>query len=200
MELLFVNACPRGDESRTLRLAKAFLRELQNLDPTVTITEHNLPEMKLLPIDAQGLALREPLCDARDWAHPFLQPAVEFQRADAILIAAPYWDLAFPAMLKVWIENIYVRNLNFYYRDDQCIGLANARRAVYLTTAGSPIGQNDWGTQYVKAVLASLNVKEFESIRAEGIDLLGCDVEAVFLRAEKETCAAARRLIDLFQQ
>ena len=106
MELLFVNSCPRGDASRTLHLARAFLEEFKACRPDVKIAEHNLAQMHLKPIDMDALALREPLCDARAWEHPFLQAAVEFQRADAVVFAAPYWDLSFPSMLKVWVENI----------------------------------------------------------------------------------------------
>ena len=34
--------------------------------------------------------------------------ASQFQQADEIVIAAPYWDLSFPAILKLYLENIYV--------------------------------------------------------------------------------------------
>ena len=196
MEVLFVNVCPRGEASRTLRLARAFLQELKKNMPAVTVTEHCLCEMKLTPIDAQALALREPLCDEKNWEHPFLAPAVDFHRADAVLIAAPYWDLSFPSMLKVWVEHIYVRNLNFRYENDRCIGLAKGREAIYLATAGSPVGDNDWGAMYMQAVLKSLGVDEFSSVRAEGIDLEGCDVAGVMAKAEEEARTAARTLAE----
>ena len=196
MKLLFVNACPRLEASRTLRLARVFLSELTALRPDVVVTEHCLPRMGLKPIDQAGLMLREPLCDDRAWDHPFLRPAVEFQQADAVVIAAPYWDLAFPSMLKVWVENVYVRNLTFRYEHDQCIGLCRGREAVYITTAGSPMGDNDWGAGYMRAVLASLGIGGFNEVKAEGIDLEGCDVEAVLRRAEEEARHAARLLAE----
>ncbi|MGN0779510.1 MAG: NAD(P)H-dependent oxidoreductase [Aristaeellaceae bacterium] len=194
MKLLMVNACPRLSASRTLRLTHAFLEELCACRADVAVTEHCLPTMGLKPIDEKGLALREPLCDARDWTHPFLRPAVAFQQADAVVIAAPYWDLSFPSMLKVWVENVYVRNLTFRYEHDRCIGLCRGREAVYITTAGSPIGANDWGAGYMQAVLRSLGIPGFTQVRAEGIDLDGCDVEAVLHRAEEEVRQAARNL------
>ena len=196
MKLLFVNACPRLEASRTLRLARVFLSELTALRPDVVVTEHCLPRMGLKPIDQAGLMLREPLCDDRAWDHPFLRPAVEFQQADAVVIAAPYWDLAFPSMLKVWVENVYVRNLTFRYEHDQCIGLCRGREAVYITTAGSPMGDNDWGAGYMGAVLASLGIGGFTEVKAEGIDLEGCDVEVVLRRAEGEARHAARLLAE----
>lgn len=194
MKLLLVNACPRGDASRTLRIARAFMKEISACLPDAEVTEHRLCEMDLRPIGMEEIALREPLCDARDWSHPFLRAAVDFHQADAVVFAAPYWDLSFPSILKVWVENIYVRNLNFRYEDDRCIGLAEGREAVYIATAGSPVGDNDWGAMYMQAVMKSLGVKGFTSIRAEGIDLWDCDVEKVLRQAEDEARQTARTL------
>lgn len=204
MKLLLVNACPRGEASRTLRLARAFMEQIRACMPEIEVVEHRLTQMDLRPIGMDEITLREPLCDARDWSHPFLKAAVDFHQADVIVFAAPYWDLSFPSVLKVWVENIYVRNLNFRYEDDRCIGLAQGRECVYIATAGSPVGDNDWGAMYMQAVMKSLGVKGFTSIRAEGIDLWGCDVEHVLRQAEDEARQAARtlagRLFDEKQQ
>lgn len=194
MKVLFVNACPRGEASRTLRLARTFMAELQNCAPDVQLTEHCLTQMQLQPIGMDEINLREPLCDADDWSHPFLRPAVEFHQADVIVFAAPYWDLSFPSILKVWVENIYVRNLNFRYENDRWIGLAQGKESVYIATAGSPVGDNDWGAMYMQAVMKSLGVEGFTSIRAEGIDLQGCNVEETLARAEEDARQAACQL------
>lgn len=194
MKLLFVNACPRGGESRTLMLARAFLAEMTACLPGVQIIEHDLCRMNQQPVTARTLALREPICDARDWTHPLVQPAVEFQQADAVLIAAPYWDLSFPSVLKVWVEHMYVRNLTFHYEDDRCVGHCRANRAVYITTAGSPIGENDWGALYMQAVMKALGIPAFTSLRAEALDLDSSDVEAILIRAEEQARQAARNL------
>lgn len=194
MKLLFVDACVRGDASRTRRLADVFLAECRRLLPGLTVTVHDLNVMNLMPIDDRTLAMKEALCDRRAWDDPFLRPAVEFQAADVVVIAAPYWDLSFPSQLKVWVENVYVRNLTFRYEDDRCIGLCRGRESVYLTTAGSPIGENDWGTGYMKAVLTTLDVSRFTAVKAEALDLDGRDVEAIMAEAEQRAVLAARAL------
>lgn len=194
MKLLFVNACPRGEASRTLKLARAFLAELVACLPGVNVIEHDLCRMGQQPVTAEILGLREPVCDARDWTHPLVQPAVEFVQADAVLIAAPYWDLSFPSVLKVWVEHMYVRNLTFHYEDDRCVGHCRARCAVYITTAGSPIGENDWGALYMQAVMKALGIPVFTSLRAEALDLDASDVQAILARAEDQVRQAARTL------
>lgn len=195
MKLLFVDACVRGEESRTRRLADVFLGECRRLLPDLTVIVHDLSGMELRPIDAETLAIKEALCDRRAWDDPFLRPAVEFQQADIVIVAAPYWDLSFPSRLKVWVENVYVRNLTFRYENDRCIGLCRGRESVYLTTAGSPIGENDWGTGYMKAVLTTLGISGFTAVKAEALDLDGRDVQAIMAEAEQRAILAAHAVV-----
>lgn len=189
-----MDACVRGQVSRTARLAEVFLAECKRLLPDAAVTVQRLNEMNLRPIDAPTLAMKEALCDRRAWNDPFLAAAAAFQEADIVLIAAPYWDLSFPSLLKIWVENVYVRNLTFRYENDRCIGLCRGRESVYITTAGSPIGENDWGAGYMKAVFAALGIPGFTAIRAEALDLEGRDAEAIMREAERQAVRAAREL------
>ena len=195
MNVLYVDACMRGEMSRTRRLARGFLDALRTEAPDVTLTVHDLSTMALQPLDAASLAHREHLCNAKAWEDPSLRAAVELQRSDAVVIAAPYWDLSFPAALKVWVERMYVRNLTFVYRQDQPVGLCRAGAAMYLTTAGSPIGENDWGAGYLRAVMGMLGVTYFDSVRAEGLDLSTADPEAILQAALQAARAAVPRFL-----
>lgn len=183
--ILFVNACPRGEASRTLKLAKAFLDEVKALGH-VEVAVQNLPDMHLTSVDADTLAMKESLCDRHAWDDPFLAPALAFQQADAVVIAAPYWDMSFPSILKIWVENMYVRNLTFCYENDQPLGLCKGRECVYVTTAGSPIGENDWGAGYIRAVMNALGIPAFTRLRAEALDLASSDCAAIMRAAEEK--------------
>ena len=192
-QLLFVNACPREEASRTLRLARIFLEELSRHGDLRIITQ-DLPSLGLRSMDADALAVKEALCDRRAWDDSFFRHALPFQQADAVVIAAPYWDLSFPSILKVWVENMYVRNLTFRYEADRCVGLCRGREAVYITTAGSPIGATDWGALYIRAVMNALGIPGFTSVRAEGLDLAENDAAAIMAQAEASARKAAREL------
>ena len=104
--VLFINSCPRGEASRTLRLARCFLSELTALQPDLTITERKLDDGRLQPISLPMLNKRDALCDARVFDDELFEAARELYAADLLVIAAPYWDLSFPSELKVWVENI----------------------------------------------------------------------------------------------
>lgn len=191
LELLFVDACPRREDSRTRALAERFLRTLRGLMPGLRVTVHDLPVMGLSDVNARRLAEKEALCDGRIWDRPLTRVGADFRRADAVAIAAPYWDLSFPSILKTWVENIWVRNLTFVYRDDQPVGLARGRAAVYLTTSGSAMTGHDWGTGYMEDVLHTLGIPAFRAVKAERLDLDGADTGAILRGAEKDAEAAA---------
>ena len=88
-----------------------------------------------------------------------------------------------------------MRNLTFRYTPEgEPVGLAQGKQAVYITTAGSPVGENDWGAGYMRAVLTTLGIPEFRSIRAEGIDIQGWDVQGILRQAEAEARAAGAAL------
>ena len=127
---LYINACPR-EESRTERLARAYLSHISD------VTELNVYDQPLVPLDRKRLAHRESLIAGGKWHDPMFDYAHQFADADDIIIAAPYWDLGFPAQLKTYIENIYVTGIVSAYNDHgQSCGLCRARSLTYITTAG----------------------------------------------------------------
>lgn len=191
VKLLFVNACPRGEDSRTLRLTRTFLAALAGRLPDCEVTEEALYPVTLAPVDSALLAHKEALCDRRAWNDPLFAPATRLQSADMVVIAAPYWDLSFPSALKLWVEHCYVRNLTFHYEGSRCVGMCRGRLAVYLTTAGSPIGENDWGAGYIQAVLRALGIPRFTALSAQGLDLEENDAEALLQDAMERAAALA---------
>ena len=191
MKALFVNACLRGADSRTLRLCEAFWQaaEAHGVQPECV----ELAALQLAPYSAEDAAERERRIEAEDWAAPCFRLARQLAEADFVLVGAPYWDLMFPAALKVYLEHVCARNVTFRYREDGALlGLCRAPRAVYLTTAGGPIGTNDFGTAYLRAVLGMLGIPKLDAVRAEGLDIAGNDAEAILQPA----MAQARRLAD----
>lgn len=193
-KVLFVNACVRGEASRTLELARVFLDTLHRELPDIEITTQDLTTMGLRSVDMDTLTQKEALCDQHVWEDPLFAPAVTFQQADAVVIAAPYWDMSFPSILKVWVENMYVRNLTFKYVNDQSVGLCRGKETVYITTAGSPIGEHDWGTAYIRDVMHVLGIPGFSEVKAEALDLAGRDAAAIMTDARLRALQAAQEL------
>ncbi|MBQ7193498.1 MAG: NAD(P)H-dependent oxidoreductase [Synergistaceae bacterium] len=104
-----------------------------------------------------------------------------FASADEIVIAAPYWDLSFPASLKNYVEAINVVGLTFGYGEDgRPYGLCRAKRLVYVTTAGGPILNEAYGYGYVRELAQGFyGIPEVVLVKAEGLDIVGADVEGI---------------------
>lgn len=128
MELLYIDCCIRQEDSRTEKLCKAFLDQV-NADWHVTHLE--LQKEALAPFDRAALNHREELLRRGGTDDPWFCYARQFAQADAILIGAPYWDLSFPALLKTYFERISVHGITFTYKNDQCFGLCRAQWGVY---------------------------------------------------------------------
>ena len=181
-QVLFVNACVR-EHSRTLELAKHLLARLEG-----EVTECDLAARKLEPLSRESLARRDALLAAGDRSDPMLRPALEFAAADTVVLAAPYWDLSFPASVKVWIEHINCVGLSFAYGpDDLPYGLCRARRLFYVMTAGGPILPPNEGFSYLDTLCKTFyGIPETLLFSAQGLDLRGADVEAIMGRAKAE--------------
>ncbi len=197
MGLLCIDACPRDRSvSRTWQLMDAFLEEYAAVFPQAAIAVTRFADEKLLPFLHDDVLFRESLVDKGDLGHPMFRWAREFAAAGHIAVAAPYWDLSFPAILKVYVENIFVRNLTFRYTLlGEPVGLCRGQRLLYLTTAGSPIGEEDWGFSYIRAAARMLGVKEFDRVSAEGIDIQGRDAQSILENAKAQARLAARKFV-----
>ena len=100
-KILFINACVRP-ESRTMKLSRHLLNRLDG-----EITEIDLYKEELLPLYNEGIEKRA-LHDVSGWEFEY---AKQFSKADSIVIGAPFWDLSFPAVLKLYFENVTVSGI-----------------------------------------------------------------------------------------
>lgn len=194
MRLLFVDACVRGDESRTRMLAETFLETFQKANPAAQIETVDLPKRGLMPYNEEMLKERERLIDAGMFENALFDLAHQFANADCVLIAAPYWDFSFPSMLKVYVEHIYARLITFVYDDVGPVALGKATRAIFLTTAGSGIHGANFGGDYLRYALGILGIRQFDQISAENLDILGSDVYAIMKHAKDEARELAAQL------
>lgn len=182
-QILFLNACAREDSSRTLWLARQLLDRLEG-----QLTQLDLYQEPLAPLDRDGLEERSQLLALGDLAAPQFRYARQFAGADTVVIAAPYWDLTFPAVLRLYLEQVSVAGIAFRYTYlGRPIGLCRARRLYYVTTAGGPIGARNLGFQYVQELAGSFfGIPRLTCFSAEKLDMLDADVPAILQQAVAE--------------
>lgn len=182
--VLFVNSCVR-DNSRTLELARAVLERLPQ-DVEEICLYPNGPE----GLDGEKLRLREQLLAKKDHDHPMFRYARQFAAANTIVMAAPYWDLAFPAKMRAYLEEVTVSGITFQYGADGIPrGLCSAERLIYVTTAGGPVVQN-FGFEYVKSLAhAFYGISDVCLVKAEGLDIFGADPRQIMEQAKHDIAA-----------
>lgn len=175
-QVLFVNACVRGEKSRTLKLARRFLEVYQAEHPQHVITECDLCRERFQPQYPEILAERDALWSAGQLDHLMFAPARQFAAAGRIVIAAPFWDLNYPAILKIYLERISVADITFGYNEKgEMVGLCRAEDMVFITTRGGAYREAglDWmemGARHLEALCAMYGVGRFQCLAVEGLD------------------------------
>ena len=174
MKLLIVDCCisQRGEDSRTRRLLRAYAEAFCRSHPdaeTETVTPETLLSLK--PFDPEMLDERDALASVQAWDAPVYDLARQFRGADAVVVAAPFWDLSFPAALRTYIEYISANGLTYHYESDGCHGDCRASQLVYLTTGGDVEREDSLGMLYWRQLCAMFGIGRFEYVFGGGLDL-----------------------------
>lgn len=196
MKLLFVDCCisQRGGNSRTLALANAFLEAFRASHPGAEIEVVKPAALGLKPFDPDMLNDRDALAAIGAWDAPVFELARQFRAADQIVVAAPFWDLSFPAVLRTYIEYISANGLTYHYEADGCHGDCRAERLVYLTSSGDVEREDSIGVLYWRQLCAMFGVGRFDYVFAGGLDVDPAKAPELLAAA----CALTRELARTF--
>lgn len=177
MTTLFVNACAR-EESRTLALCREYLKDIPSVETV------NLYDLGIQPLDWAHIEKRTELQQKANWEDPMFDLAKQFAAADEIVIGAPYWDLSFPAILKVYIEHTTVNGIVFHYTEEgRPEGLCKAKRLVYITTSGGPCTKMNFGYEYLQGIASMYGIHDTHLVAAELLDVIGADIDGIMAKA-----------------
>ena len=189
--LLYVDACVNRQTSRTERLAQALLGRLMEEGEwsleTVVLEDENLH-----PLTGQLVLERSEGTESGDFSHSVFAYAKQFAQADAVVFAAPYWDFSFPAILKIYLELLCAQGVTFNYSPEGIpTGLVKATKAYYITTVGGYAGEYDYGLAQIKALCQLyFGIEDVRSFRAEGLDIVTNDADAIMSEAIASIMAA----------
>ena len=193
MKLLFVDCCisQRGPGSRTAALAKAYLEAFLAAHSgweVETVSQETL--LGLRPFDPAMLDERTALAAVGAFDAPVFALARQFRAADRVVVAAPFWDLSFPAALRTYIEYISANGLAYHYDAQGCHGDCRAEQLVYLTSGGDVERPDSAGVLYWRQLSAMFGIGGFGYVFAGGLDLDPARAPELLAAAEE----AARRL------
>ena len=112
--------------------------------------------------------------------------AESIREADRIVIAAPFWDMSFPAALKNFFELCSIFDVTFKSDDKTCYGNCRAEKLLYITTRGMNISTGDeleQATPYLKALSWLWGIGPLEVISAQNMDYVS--EEEIEIRIEE---------------
>ena len=155
-----------------------------------------LMDEPLLPLMEGGFAQRDELLQRGDFTHRRFDYAWQFQRADAILIAAPFYDLSIPALLKVYIENVSVDGITFLCDADGLRGNCRARSMTFLTSRGGfyENSPDEMGSRYMEALCGFFGTGTYRCVAADGVDMDPAQTPGILAEACERAAQAAREL------
>lgn len=183
--ILFINACVRKN-SRTYDLAKTALSNLKG-----ELLELNLEKENIKPLNSKSLEKRDEYISMGKLDVDEFSYARQFANADTIVLAAPYWDLSFPAMVKIYFETITVLGITFKYSPEGMpIGMCKCKRFIYVTTSGGAIGKFNMGFDYVKNIAENMyGINDVMFFSAENLDIQNADTTKILngVKAEIST-------------
>ena len=188
-KLLVIDCCIRKKQSRTKELLEAFLSAVPEdcAAERLVLTEENLA-----PLMGDYLEQRQALLEKGDLSHPRFRYAHQLAEADLAVIAAPLWDLAFPALLKIYIEQVSVDGITFGAGAQGLEGKCRGTDLVFLTTRGGFYTDDpmEMGSRYLEALHTFFGFERYHCVAADGMDVAGFDGRASLRKA----CEEAKKL------
>lgn len=165
-KLIVIDACMRDEESRTKKILKPIVEELGKRYEIETIV---LDGDDYQPVGRKMLAERF----SGYVPEQIVEQAKRIAAADRIVIAAPFWDMSYPAILKVFIENMSLFNITFRDNGTYFEGLCRCQKLLYITTRGMNVATGDTldgATPYFKALSALWGLGEVITLAAANMD------------------------------
>lgn len=185
-KLVIIDSCMRA-ESRTRRILNA-AKEVLSTRYDIEIIDVN--SAGLLPLTPEGLEERT----SGIVPEQTLSLAKTIAAADRLVVAAPFWDMSFPATLKAFFENMSLYGVTFEDNGHTCVGLCKCKKVMYITTRGMDVetgSPREQGSSYLMALSTLWGLGEVTTVAAKNLDYLSTDeVEAKI----EETSSLAKAL------
>ncbi|MDK0715140.1 NAD(P)H-dependent oxidoreductase [Clostridium perfringens] len=179
-KVLYVKANIKNEgESRTFKVSDSFVEEYKKDNPEDEIITLDLykENIDFLRVDDLGKLFGPK--DEESKNNSILKYAYQFADADKYIIAAPMWNLSFPAILKAYIDYVSVSGITFKYTAEGPVGLLNNKKAVHIVSRGGGYDNSPYemGDRYLRTILGFFGIKDIETIAIDNLDVMGVNVK-----------------------
>ncbi|MGG3467204.1 NAD(P)H-dependent oxidoreductase [Neobacillus pocheonensis] len=210
-KLLYITANPKGlEKSKGLQIGEAFLQSFHEEYPDVEIKRLDLFTLDFAQMDADLVFARGKLAGygytldqlseiERKKILKMHALADEFISYDYYAFVSPMWNLNSPAVLKAFLDNLFIAGKTFAHTPNGPKGLLVNKKAIHIQTrgghyTGTPMQDIESGDRYLKIALRFLGIEVMETIIAEGLDLYPQRVPEIINAAKQKAIIAAKEL------
>ena len=175
-KVLYVKANIKNEgESRTFKVSDSFVEEYKKNNPEDEIITLDLYKENIDFLRADDLGKLFGPKDEESKNNSILKYAYQFADADKYIIAAPMWNLSFPAILKAYIDYVSVSGITFKYTAEGPVGLLNNKKAVHIVSRGGGYDNSPYemGDRYLRTILGFFGISDISTIAIENIDVAG---------------------------
>ncbi len=207
-KLLHINACPRGDESRTLKVSAAFLSSFKNTHKDWVVEELNLFREKIPELTARRVDGKYVLMGGKDLFGELKESWDEviahidrFKSADRYLLSTPMWNFSIPYPLKQYIDVIVQPKYLFRYTETGAVeGLVKGKKMTVIASRGGDYTSEaykpyDHQEPYLRTVFGFVGLTDMTFIVAQPMD---SGAEELRKRRLEEAINQARELATVF--
>jgi FMN-dependent NADH-azoreductase len=182
-KILHIVASPREENSRTLKVADAFLDTYLNKHRDWVVDELNLwkealPPMTMKRVDGKYVLLggKELFGELKEAWEEIIQHIDRFTSADLYLLSTPMWNFSIPYILKQYIDIIVQPKYLFQYTAKGPEGLIKDKKMVICTSRGGDYSSEamqgfDQQEPYLRTVFGFVGLKDISFINAQPMDL-----------------------------
>ena len=187
-KLLHIIATPRGEESRTLQVSRAFLGAFRAKHPAWVIEELDLFKVALPPLTVERVDGKYALLSGKELSgrskeawEGIVGYIEKFLGADAYLLSAPMWNFGIPYVLKHYLDVIVQPKYLFRYTATGVEGLVKGRKMAVVTSRGgdysvAPASAMDLQEPYLRTVFNLVGITDLTFVNAQPMDALGPQV------------------------
>ena len=210
-KLLYVTANPKGlEKSKGLQIGEAYLEAFHQDRPDVKIKKMDLFALDFAQMDAELVSARGKLAGygytmdqltevEREKIQKMHDLANEFISYDYFVFVSPVWNLSSPAVLKAFLDNLFIAGKTFAHTNAGPKGLLTAKKAIHIQTRGglykgTPMEELESGDRYLKIALRFLGIEVMDSVIAEGFDLSLKKVPEILALGKEKAILAAKEM------
>jgi FMN-dependent NADH-azoreductase len=180
--ILHIDSSPRGERSKSRKLAKKFIDAWQDLHPDDLIIYRDLRQTPVPHVTEDWIAasftapeaLTSEMAELLKFSNELVD---EFLAADRCVFSVPMYNFSIPSNFKAYIDQVVRVGRTFMEENGQVKGLANGKKVLFITSrgvefeAGSPYEGWDSQEPALRYAFQYMGVTDIQFIHANGLDM-----------------------------